>query len=302
MEKPLWKRIAADAALVLIGSVLYAMSMNLFLIPASIVLGGASGLGVALNSMFGINVSLVILLFNLPFIAVNMKLYGIRFCLKTAIGVVATSAAVEFLQFFPITTTDPLLCTIFGSVTMGIGCGLMFTRGYTTGGTDLMAWTIRYFWRRVPTGKLISLCDLGIVLLAALAKHSYESVFYSLISIYLFGYVIDLMIDGAGKAKLIWIISEEHVKISAEINRLLGRGITIIDGYGWYSGERKRVLLCAVRPAELYRIKEIVKSCDARAFVVVSEAHEVIGEGFELPYLEIPTAPAARNDGKKGQG
>ena len=287
--KQQYKRICKDIAVVATGSVLYAMSMNQFLIPGGIVLGGASGLGVALHALCGINVSLVILLFNLPLVAFNMHLYGIKFCLKTAIGVLSTSAALELLQFFPITTTDPLLCTIFGSVCMGVGCGLMFTRGYTTGGTDLIAWTIRYFFRRIPTGRLISLCDLLIVLLAALARHSYESAFYSLISIYLFGYIVDLMIDGAGKGKLVWIISSQHAEIAAQINSILGRGMTLLDGRGWYSNEQRQLLLCAVRPAELYRMKEIVRACDPDAFMVVCDAHEVIGEGFALPDTQMPS-------------
>ena len=277
------KNILMEIGILLVGAFLYAMSMNQFLIPGNIVLGGASGFSVALNDLTGFPVSLGILCFNLPFLLINIKLYGVRFCLKTVVGVGLTSLFTEIFQFFPTTVTDPFLCALFGSITMAVGCGIMFTRGYTTGGTDLVAWMLRYKWKSISTGRLITFCDLFIIVGAAIAKHSYESVFYSLIAIYLFGRIVDLVLEGAGRGKLVWIISGKYDNIAERINEVLERGMTVLNGSGWYSGQEKQILLCAVRTTELFRIKQIVREIDERAFVIVCDAGEVLGEGFEHP-------------------
>ena len=269
-----------DSFSVLSGAVLFAMSVNLFYIPGNIVLGGATGIATLAHYFFHWRIGAVIMIVNLPLILINARLYGIRFCIRTLIGTAATSVLVDTLDFFPVTITDPLLCAVFGAIAMGAGCGIMFARGYTTGGTDLVAWWVRYYRPHFSVGKLITAIDFMIILAAALLLQSFESIFYSVITIYLFGHVVDYILSGYAREKLIWIISDSYRQLAGAVTDRMGHGVTILHGYGWSTGEEKQVMLCAVRKNELFSLKELIKSIDPSAFMMVSEATEIYGEGF----------------------
>ena len=269
-----------EIGIVSIAAVLFGVSVNMFLVPADIVIGGATGISTVLNHLFGFPIGVTILLINLPLILINLKVFGISFCLKTIIGVGAVSLASDLLTFLPVTITDPLLCSLFGAATMGIAMGLLFSRGYTTGGTDLIVWLLKLKFRRISTGKLVMICDLIIILGAAFILSSYEGIFYSVITAYLLSKMTDYTLSGAEKACVVIIISEHHEEIAQHITQDLQRGITAFDAKGWYSGKDKKVLLCAVKKSEIYRIRTLIKQCDPEAFWILAEAGEVIGEGF----------------------
>lgn len=273
-------KILWDILSVLSGAVLFAMSVNLFYIPGNIVLGGATGIATLAHYFFGWRIGAVIMAVNIPLILINARLYGMRFCVRTLIGTAATSVLVDTLDIFPVTITDPLLCAVFGAIAMGAGCGIMFTRGYTTGGTDLVAWWVRYYRPHFSVGKLITAIDFMIILAAALLLRSFESIFYSVITIYLFGHVVDYILSGYAREKLIWIISDKYRQLAGAVTDRMGHGVTILHGYGWYTGEEKQVMLCAVRKNELFSLKELVRSIDSGAFMMISEATEIYGEGF----------------------
>lgn len=184
------------------------MSVNLFYIPGNIVLGGATGIATLAHYFFHWRIGAVIMIVNLPLILINARLYGIRFCIRTLIGTAATSVLVDTLDFFPVTITDPLLCAVFGADRNGRRLRhYVCTRVYNGRNRPC-----RLVGEVLPAslfvGKLITAIDFMIILAAALLLQSFESIFYSVITIYLFGHVVDYILSGYAREKLIWIISD----------------------------------------------------------------------------------------------
>ncbi len=275
------KSITYDILTLTAGSVLFSASVNMFILPGKIILGGATGVASVVNRLVGIPTGVLILALNIPLLLVNAKLYGYRALVKTAAGIVATSLATDLLLFFPKTLSDPLLCSLFGGLSMGAGMGMLLSRGYTTGGTDLAASIIRYRYKRFSAGKIIMICDLIIIGTLVLISKEYVGIIYSFIATYSCSYVTDAMIDGTVKAKSVFIISDKHEKIASKITDTLGRGVTVLDGYGYYTSEKKRILLCVVRKNELFELKQIVCDADNGAFVFFCDTSYVMGRGFE---------------------
>lgn len=293
------KDLFQDAAAVGIGSFLYAMSFNAFLLPGNIVLGGVSGVAVAAQHAWGVNPGGVILLLNIPLFCLSWFTYGFRFCLRALIGTVSTAAAIEVLTFFPVTLTDPLLCCVFGAVVMGIGTGILFSRGFTTGGTDHLVWFLRRRFPGISMGNTVLLVDAAVVLISAWLMGSYESIFYSALGIFVFSYVVQLVQNGAHGGEMVWIVSPCARAIADRICRELQRGVTMVRGRGFYSGKAGEMVLCAIRKNEFYQIRRIVRECDAGAFVIVLDVTQVFGLGFETPGGDLPAAKDGR-DRKRG--
>lgn len=271
--------------IVLIGSFLFAVSLNMFLLPAGIVVGGVTGISTILNILFGTPVGLMIILINLPLIIVNGFIFGFRFLMKTCIGLVITSVFCDVITFLPVTVDDPLLCAILGGVTMGAGMGLLFSRGFTTGGTDLIATLLKKKFTNVPTGKLVLIVDFVVIVGSAVILQRYQGIIYSLVATYSSSFILDLVLGGTARARLAIIISDHPDVIADDIMKLLGRGVTSLSGKGCYTQKEKNVLLCVVKPAELYRVKQIIKKEDPAAFIIFADASEVVGDGFHSDSL-----------------
>lgn len=278
--------VARDIAAVAAGAFLFGASMNMFLLPAQIVLGGFTGIATLINiyTSFPVGVSIIIL--NVIPAIVNVKFYGIRFLFKTICGILATSLATDLLSFLPSTTTDPIICSLLGGLSMGVGCGLMFTRGFTTGGTDLVAWLLKVKFRSVSLGKLIFAADATVIIAAAIITRSFDTLLYSAVTIFAFSKAVDLTSAGISAAKLAYIFTVKHEEIGARILEELGRGATLLTGEGVYTKEQRHILMCAVDRRELFKLKRIVSECDEGAFVIVSEAAEIIGD-FETDHTKL---------------
>ena len=196
-----------DAAAVIAGAVLFSASMNMFLLPAGIVVGGMTGIATIINMFFGVPVGVMIIILNIPLILLNTRYFGKKFFVRTMVGIAATSIATDFITVFPVTVTDPLLCSLLGGVTMGVSLGILLARGYTTGGTDLVACLLKRKFRKLPTGTLIMASDLVVVGGSAILLRSVDGLLYSVISIFTMGKLADLMLDGSQHAELALIIS-----------------------------------------------------------------------------------------------
>ncbi len=277
------RSLFSDILSVAAGALLFSLSLNMFLLPAGIVLGGFTGIATLIKLYFGVPVGLMILILNLPLIIWNTKLYGRGFLARTLVGLLATSIVSDAVTHFPVTVTDPFLCALFGGLAMGAGCGILFVRGFTTGGTDLIAWAIKYRWKRLSTGNLIFLCDGIIIALAALVRWDFTGMLYSALAIYTSSRTVDFLLDGEKRARLILIFSRHQEGICRMLLTELERGVTIVKGVGGYTGEAKNILFCVVKPPELYRLKQKVQELDPAAFVVACEVSEVLGEGFSHP-------------------
>ncbi len=263
-------------------SILFAMGYNMFIEPAGIVLGGATGVATVLNRLFPfLSVGTYILLVNLPLLLVCLKVFGKRFIWKTAVGTLCSSVALDLLNFFPVTTSDPLLCSLFGGGSIGAALGLMYARGYNTGGADLLVFLLKRRHKNLSDGKIVMLLDAAVVIFSALILKTFSLIFYSVITICAETAVLDRVINGFDRGQLAFIFSENSNVIAEKISTELERGVTVIDATGWYTGKNGQALLCALRPGEVYKLRGIIGSVDPRAFVVFTSASAIDGLGFE---------------------
>ncbi len=274
------KSIFAEIGTVLAGSILFALSLAFFLTPSGIVVGGATGVSVTAHALFGLPVGIGIFLVNLPLVLINIRLSGLRGMSRTLIGITATSLFTDLLAFFPPASTEPLLSAICGGAMMGAGAGIMLMRGYTTGGSDLAAYLIHRKARRLPVGTTIMLIDAVIILGAAIIMKRYDGILYSIATTISYSVAIDAVMNGLGRAKLALVISEEYERISNEITAKMERGVTVLHGFGWYTGKEKNVVLCVMKRSELFALQKLVKETDRNAFMIITDAAEVIGDGF----------------------
>ncbi|MBQ2707908.1 MAG: YitT family protein [Clostridia bacterium] len=274
------REFTGDCLALIGGAALFSMAMNLFLLPGGIVLGGMTGIATVLNLYFSLPIGLVILVLNLPLMALGARRFGRGFLVRTLIGVGATSLAADILHIFPVTVTDPLICSALGGITAGASVGILLARGYTTGGTDLVVCLLKPILPRVSTGVLLMLADGVIILGAAAILGDFTGIFYSIICTVTAGKVTDLLLSGARRAAMVLVITDRADAVRGEILTELSRGVTVLDGRGGYSGAPKQVLLCVVSKPELHRLRRIVAARDPDAFVIVADAAEVLGEGF----------------------
>ncbi len=280
------------------GAILFGVAMNMFLSPGKIVMGGITGISATINYMFpSIPIGVMIMLMNIPLLFFNMRVVGVRAMLKTVAGIAVSSVMIDLLTFLPVTLDDPFLCALLGGAILGSGAGLMLTRGFTTGGSDLTAFLLKRKIRNLTTGRIILLIDVIVVVGSALVMKNYEGIIYSAISIFAYSVSIDAVMGGAERAKLAFIVSSDHKKVAAAISNELNRGITVLHGNGWYTGEDKEILMCVVKRHEEYLIKKVVEKEDPTAFMILSDATEVLGMGFK----RIEQNEAVTEKNKKGK-
>lgn len=272
-----------DTLSFLAGSVIYAVGVHIFTAPNHIAPGGATGLATLLYYLFGAPIGAVVLLLNLPLFFWGWKSSGFHFISKTVAATVTLSVALDAMTpFLPEYKGDTMLAAIFGGVLSGAGLALVFLRGGTTGGSDLVAYLLSRHFRSLSVGRLILIIDMFVVLASAVVYRNYESPLYALIVIFISTRLIDNILYGAdaGNGKMMFIISRKNQEIAREILRSVGRGVTMLRSRGAYSGREGEVLLCAVRRPEVHKTYDIIRSLDPQAFVIVGDAGEITGEGF----------------------
>ncbi|MHC1695810.1 MAG: YitT family protein [Eubacteriales bacterium] len=270
----------SEVLFLIIGSVLYALSVNLFLDPGEIAVGGFTGISQILNRLFHTPIGIVIIVLNIPMILLCAKYFGIAFVSKTLIAIGSTSVLIDLLSFLPSVTDDKLLNALFGGVVMGMGIGLLFQKGFTTGGSDLVAWLLKLRFRNMSTGILIFMVDGLVITSYAVIFQDYNEILYSVIAVFSCTKVIDVITGMTGGAKLAYIICNNYEQVADNIISRLERGVTLLEGVGWYTKERRRVLMCVIGRTAVYELKDIVSEADPRAFIIFSDASEVVGEGF----------------------
>lgn len=274
---------AIDYLIIAVGAVLYALSVVVFTSPNNIAPGGFTAVATMLNFMFSLPIGTFIFLMNIPLFIWGAIENGLNFLTKTIIGTAFVSVAIDVLTpFVPVYTGDTLLAAIFGGILNGIGLGFIFYRGGSTGGTDIIALNIHKHMPYVSMGNIILIADFVILVMAFFVYNSFESVLYAIIAIFVSIKVIDTISYGTsrGNGKLMFIITNKYDELSKTIMNNLERGVTLLDGEGAYSGEQKRVIMCAVRPQQVYRIQNSVKSIDENAFIIVTTAGTIRGRGF----------------------
>jgi len=266
---------------ILVGAVITALALNIFLVPNKIAAGGTSGLAIVLHHLFGVPVGLTMLSLDIPLILISMKLLGTDFGLNTIFGAFALSVATDLLApYAPVLTNNLLLSALYGGVLSGVGLGIVFRCKGTTAGTDLAAAIINRL-TGISVGQALLAVDFFVIATAGIVFGSAEISLYALISLFATTKVIDIIQEGLSSSKAFVIMSKEADRVAAAIMHDLGRGVTFLNGRGGYTGEPRDVLLCVVSTREVTRLKDIVYQHDKRAFVIVVDAHDVLGEGFK---------------------
>lgn len=272
-----------DGLFFLVGSFLYAVSVNTFSAPNQIAPGGFTGIATMLQYLFDLPIGTTILVMNLPFIIWAAVEIGRKFLVKVIVGTVISSVLIDVTApFLPPYQGDMMLTCIFGGVLCGAGLALIYMRGGATGGTDLIATLLTRRIRTLSLAHLILIGDMCIVLATLPVYGTLESPMYALIFVFVSSKVIDVVMYGvdSGTGKMMFIISRCNEKIRDRILEEMDRGVTELKSRGGFSGVDGEVLLCAVRRGEMHRIFDIVKQEDQKAFVIVGDAHQITGEGF----------------------
>ncbi len=291
IRKALRKIKAKDVLLILLGTFLMGIAINLVFDPMQLVVGGVSGLAIVIkyaSAQFlpegteffkeGIPVWLTTIVLNVPLFAVAIRVKGWRYIARTMF---ATASLTAWLYLIPVKVIleDTLLATLFGGVLSGMGMGLVFLAMATTGGSDLLATLLHTKWRHLSIPKFLSIVD-GCIVALGLVQFGLENVIYSIIVVFLVSKISDAIIEGLKFAKMAFIISEHTDEIAKEILTDIDRGATGIRVKGMYSGADKNMLFCVVSKKQLPELQDIVASFDKRAFMVIADAREVMGEGF----------------------
>ena len=268
-------------SLTVLGSAIFSLGFDLFLQPHQINVGGVSGVAMLLTTLFGRgSVGLFSLLINIPLFLLGGHHLGKKFFFGSLVGALACSVFLDLFALLPIPQTDVMLAALYGGILSGVGIGLVFLGGASTGGTDIVAKLLRRRFRTLPLGRLMLAVDLVVITLTGVVYHDISKALYSAVPLYVSSVVMDGLIYGLDYSTVALIISDEFSAITAAIEERLDRGVTILDGQGGYSGERKQVLLCAIRRRQVPQLKDLVREIDPAAFVILQEAHQVLGEGF----------------------
>lgn len=273
---------AADLCVYIAGGAIYSAAVLIFLSANEISPGGLTGIATVLNNLFMLPVGTVMFLLNIPILIIGfMKLGGV-FILKTTVATVIISVILDiFGELLPAVNIDPILAAVFGGLMLGIGISMFMLRGATTGGVDIIAKLINRRFPHITVGRLMLFADALVVAFSALAYKNIESALYSVVALYASSRVIDMMLYGADKGKIIYIITEESAEMSREIMSLVKRGITVIPVTGAYTGRRLNMLMCTVRRNEVSAVCRLAREFDGKSFIVIAEAGEILGEGFK---------------------
>jgi uncharacterized membrane-anchored protein YitT (DUF2179 family) len=275
-------KIGRDYAFLLLGGLIQALALRLFLVPSQIVSGGISGISQLVNSYTGWPIGLMVLVGNAPLFLLGWRfLGGPRFAFRTAFAVVTFSLFTDLLvPFLPAqgVTNDLVLNTLYGGLVMGIGLGLVYRGQGTSGGSDILGRILNYRLH-ISISQAYLLTD-GLVVLAAGFTFGWERALYGLILIYVSGLAAEMASEGEGVFRTALIITNEAEQVAGQIMTVLERGVTILPGTGAYTGTDRPVLYCVVTRAEVNQLKALVREVDPKAFMVIGQAHEALGEGF----------------------
>lgn len=272
------KRWARDAIGITLGALLSAVALNMFLIPNKIAAGGITGLAIVLHYLFNLPVGMTGLALNIPLFIVGMKVLGRRYGINTLYGAAVLSIAIDALApFVPVLTHDTFLASLYGGVLDGIGIGLVFKFNGTTAGSDLGAAVINKL-TGISVGQALMGIDFFVILLAGVAFGNIELALYALITLFIATQVLDLIQEGRSSARAFVIMTEFSNEVGAAVMDELGRGVTYLSGRGGFTGQQREIVFCVVSVNEVSRLIDLVRRFDEGAFVIVTDAHDVMGE------------------------
>lgn len=280
MKNKIWSTLL-EVIKTAIGCALFALGFDLFLMPGGMNAGGLSGLAMILVHVTGLGtVGVVSALMNVPlFILGGMKI-GKKFFLGSLLGMLFSSVFIDLFAALPVPQVEPMIGALYGGLVCGIGLGFVFAAGVSTGGSDIIVRLLKLKWRHVPIG-VISMCfDACVAVLTGIVYREVSSALYTGIAIYITGKIIDMVVYSFDYSKVALIITKEYEQVAQVISDKLERGATYLYGEGTYSRKETKVVLTAVKKQQIAELKELVVNIDPDAFIIVQEAHQVLGDGF----------------------
>ncbi|HJG85925.1 YitT family protein [Pseudoflavonifractor capillosus] len=268
--------------MITLASAIYAVGFNWFYVPNDIAFGGITGVGQIINAILPwAPIGTVVIILNIPLFILGWRLLGGHLLLSSLYAMAVSSVFIDIVNgIWTFEAMDSMLACVFGGVFMGASLGMVFQQGATTGGTDLIARLLKLKITWLPMGKLLIATDMVVIVASAIAFGSVYSALYGVVALYIAGIVMDRMLYGLDSAKVAYIISDRFKEIADVLVNDLDRGVTILQGQGGYSGAEKKVLMCAFKQRQIVSIKKMVKELDPSAFIIVCDAHEVLGDGF----------------------
>lgn len=275
------KSVIKDYFLIVLGTFILAVGLNLFLVPCRISSGGISSIGTVLLYKLNIPMSVTNIVFNALLFILGYKYVGKSSVVKTIVGIVGLSAFLEVTKFFPVFGDDLFIATVIGGVLVGIGVGLVVRVEASTGGSDFAALILKKFFPHISVANLILVIDSLIIVFAGIMFNDYMITFYSAIAMFIASKATDTIAAMGDAAKSVYIMSAKNSEISQMIIETFERGVTGVYSKGVYSGEDNMMLLCVVSPKQLPRLIHKVKEIDKDAFIIVNDVREVLGEGFK---------------------
>lgn len=284
------RQLAKNYLMIALGAGIYALAFDGCFVPNGIAFGGVTGLAQIVHFFLPrLPVGTLVILFNIPLFLLGWRLFGNHMLISSIVAMTASSLCIDGLALlypFP-PMEDKLLGCLVGGVLLGVSLGVIFLQGATTGGTEIVARLLKLKFAWLPMGKLLLCADLVVVSIAALVFRSVGTALYGVVALYLSTFVMDQVLYGLDNAKVAYIISDRPEDIVKVILNDLDRSVTYLQGEGGYTGQSKKVILCAFKQREIVAIKETVRQVDPNAFMIVTSAHEVLGEGFGSYHGEL---------------
>ena len=276
------KQVFRSYGIITLGSVIFALAFNWFFAVNQVAMGGVTGLAQIINLLVPqMSVGLLAFLLSVPLFLAGWKFIGFHLLASSLFSMAVSSFAIDAIaELHTFAPMDPMLACLCGGALMGFGLGLVFSQGATTGGTDIVARLLKLKFPWLPMGKLVLVPDGVVLTLAALAFGGVEAALYGAVAIFVSGRVMDTVLYGLDTSKVAYIISDRWQQVADALLREQQRGVTSLRGQGAWTGDDKQVLLVAFKQKEIMQIKQAVHDIDPKAFMIVCDAHDVLGEGF----------------------
>lgn len=281
-------KVVGQYILIVVGIMMYCFAWSVFLIPKHIIGGGVVGLASVVYILTGIPVGISNFVFNFILLAIGFKILGSKFGINTIVGIIASSLSFILLQqvigiqnLIDSSKFDPFMSTIIGAMMSGVGIGFCFTSGGNSGGSDIIALIVTKYYNVNP-GRIISIVDALVILSSLIIPgNGFESIVYGFVVLGVYTYTIDFVIEGRKQSYQITVFSQKNDEIADAIGNQIKRGVTLLNGWGWYSKKDQKVLLVIAQRTDKVAIMRLIKSIDPQAFISVSKTEGVFGKNFD---------------------
>lgn len=275
------KRILKNYSLITLVSVLYGAGASLFLSPNNLVPGGITGVAMILNRYIPFSVGTIFMALNIPIIAVALYKFGFKFIVSTFYTICSVSIFTDIFAKFDALTNEPLLAVFTGDILIAFAIGIVFRCGATTGGADIIVKLLRLKYPHIKTGRLFMMFDLCVISLSGILFNNIDAALYAFIGLFVMSAVVDMVLYGQDEAKMVFIISEKSEILAEKILIDVDAGVTFLTGRGAYSKKEKDVILCVIKKSTYPKVEEVIKETDPNAFLIVTHANEIYGEGYK---------------------